>query len=206
MKLRHTLGATLLLLALSLTCVPVKAGTIVENTAGTFASAAGYFGQSFTTPTGGPWYDIGFAFLTPGDAPYALGSLFLTTTPYTGTPAGLSSSMAGFVAESTTISGGMWVFSSSVALQSSTTYYVYSTGNFPLHAIEGGSPISGGAGNYYYTSSSTTDFTSPGGFSANFEVSDAPEPGTASVTLLGILALAGIVARRRLATRSLTRA
>jgi len=205
MKLRHTLSATLLLLAISLTCVPAKAGTIVENTAGTIASAAGYFGQTFTTPTGGPWYDIAFNFFTPGAAPYALGDLFLTTTPYTGTPAALSSSMTGFIAEATSISGGMWVFSSSVALQSGTTYYVYSDADFPLHAIEGGSATSGGAGNYYYTSSSTTDFAPADGSSANFEVSSLPEPGTASATLLGILALAGIAARRRLAARSLAR-
>ena len=197
------LTTTVALLAISLTCASLKAGVFTEFTSGTnYTGSAGYVGQEFTTPSGGPWDDITFNFFSnegPATTPNAQGDLFLTSTEYVGTPAGLSTSIPGFIAEalSSSISGGAWVLSPSVTLQPSSAYYVYSDALFSAGSITGASAPSGAT--FLFSPSSTTDFvTSPA--SANFEVSGSavsavPEPGTVSTILLGAFAVAGFAAR-----------
>jgi len=89
-----------------------------------------YCGQSFTTPSGGPWHNITFNFYstpaggaTPASTPAAAGTAFLLTQEYLGTPAALSSSTPGYLAQSISISGGVYVFPSSLALSPGTKYW-----------------------------------------------------------------------------------
>lgn len=196
------LKAAFLAISLTLTCVSVKATTVFSNTAGPNSSfSAGYFGQSFTTPAvGGPWSGITFNYYSnagPATTPYANGNLFLTSTPYTGLPTGLNTSIAGFIAEalSSSISGGEWFFNGSVTLQTGTTYYVYEDALLPIGALTGGNTVAG-AGDFFTTGAGTA-FVGPNSASTNFAVNSIPEPGTASTMLIGALALAGFATRRR---------
>ena len=202
----YTFSLKAALLGMALTCGLVKAAPIdiVSNTSGTMANGnAAYVGQAFTTAaTGGPWDDIALSFYSnegPATAFYSQGDLFLFSTPYTGTPAGLSTSVTGFIAEAlaSNISGGMWVFNPSVTLQAGTEYYVYSDVLFAAEAITGGDIISGGQ--VYAAGISTTDFTSATA-SLNFQVngSAVPEPGSIGLTLIGL----GWLGRRFLASSS----
>ena len=115
-----------------------SATVITQNTTGTSATILSgfYDGQSVTTPAGGPWNSIGFNFVQCGNpsgtsclagtnSPYALGNLYLLTQVYDGLPSGLSSATPGFVAEATTIVGGVWTFASSVTLTPSTQDFFY---------------------------------------------------------------------------------
>jgi hypothetical protein len=77
------------------------ADTITEYTAADGATISARFGQSLMTPSGGPWHDLTFNFFTdvPPTTPTAAGTAFLLTQEYLGTPAALSSSTPGFLAQ-----------------------------------------------------------------------------------------------------------
>jgi hypothetical protein len=88
-------------------------------------------GQQVTTPAGGPWTNIIFNFFnTANSSPYALGTLYLLTQPYTGTPSSLSKSAPGFVA-SANPSNNQWVFDSKVKLEGGTSYYFFMSSHPP---------------------------------------------------------------------------
>jgi hypothetical protein len=144
---------------------------IVQNLAGPdIASPPVFSGQSFTTPSGGPWDDITFNYFSdaPATTPLAGGTAFLLNQLYSGTPADLSSSTPGFLAASTGITGGVYEFPASLVLQPGTQYFVYQSGE--LLATSGDNVISGGQ--QFFTFDAGTDFTpvSPA-VSANFTVS-----------------------------------
>jgi hypothetical protein len=121
-------------------CVSANAWAdiIAQNTSGTQATILSGFseGQSITTPTGGPWDDLGFNFeqcldpsgtscLSTTNAPFALGGLYLLTQKYDGLPSALSTATPGFIAATTTIVSGVWTFAPSVTLNPSTQYFFY---------------------------------------------------------------------------------
>src|SRR5262245_5631463 len=115
-----------------LTATAALADTIVQNAGGISGNNVGFYGQSLITPAGAPWNNITFNFLAAGNAPQAAGALYLLSTEYLGTPAGLSSSTAGFIAQSLFVGEGTgaWMFAPGVTLLPSTTYFLYSNFNF----------------------------------------------------------------------------
>jgi hypothetical protein len=92
-------------------------------------------GQSVTTPGGGPWNNLTFNFFFGGGifpSPTAAGTLFLLSqefsviqNPFSATPNDLSSATPGYIAQSQSISGGRYVFDSSVTLLPNTQYFFY---------------------------------------------------------------------------------
>jgi hypothetical protein len=198
---RHLAGRGALVSAfLVLIVVPAKADLITEFTTGTSAAATIFGGQSVTTPSGGPWDDLSFNFFSnvPPTTPSATGELFLLSSAYTGTPSGLSTSTPGFIAESASISGGVYFFAPSLTIQPGTQYFLY-----PNAAVsETVSPTGGYSGGIgYFASGSTSDYGSVGG-DANFKLSGTtvPEPNSVILLVTGI-AMAGSLTRRKLKMR-----
>jgi hypothetical protein len=181
--------------------------SIVLNTGGNTTAGPSFFGQSFTTPNGGPWYNITFNFFSDqGVTPVAEGTAYLFAAPYTGTPAGLSevlgtlsaatrtanearkaasarplASAPGFVAASIAVSGGVYVFPSSLILLPNTQYFVYE--DTPLSGVLDGSAQVGGT--EYTANSSIATFTAAAS-SASFRITGQvvpPTPAMSSVSL-----------------------
>ena len=128
----------------------MRANTIAENTGGDQFSYGGfYWGQSFTTVTLSPVSNIAVNLFSdvPSTTPYALGTGFLLSMAYTGTPSSLSSATPGFV-DQATASGGFYTFNSSLTLLPNTQYFFYE--NAPLDPMPGGNHYAGG--HYYYSS------------------------------------------------------
>ena len=109
-------------------------GTLMANaatiTSSTAVSQLGQLipGQSVTTPAGGPWNNITFNFFSDfAGTPAAAGTLFLLSQEDSifnagaTAPQNLSSSTAGYIAQSQSISGGVYVFAPSLVLQPSTS-------------------------------------------------------------------------------------
>src|SRR5262249_55769300 len=121
--------------------------TIVQVTSGT-GIANEYFGQAFTTPAGGAWNHITFNFYatpasgtTPASTPVAAGTAFLLTQEYLGTPAALSSSTPGFLAQSISNAGGVYTFPPAVVLNPNTQYWVYENASLITSGTDtGGTP------------------------------------------------------------------
>ena len=166
-----------------------RADIITENLGGTGGSPNGLaFGQSLVTPAGGPWHDLTFSFffdLLPPTTPAASGTAFLLTQEYPGTPAALGSSTPGFLAQSTGVVGGQWVFDPGVTIQPNTTYWVYQ--NAALGHITGSNTV---PGIQSYVAFADSAPYAGGGDSLNFRLSGdvvtAAVPEPASLTLLGL--------------------
>jgi len=187
----------LMLLLSGLFISHLSAGTITEVTSGTLHnSSTTYAGQSFFTPAGGPWYDITFNFLADS-TPFAAGTAFLLSQKLTWslccgdpppiyTPLTLDATAPGFIAASIGIVNGQYVFDPSVTLQPSTLYYLYENGVIPSGTISGGDNVACCVA--YFADASSAYF--PSFASANFQVSGSvvPEPGTAGLISLGLLA------------------
>ncbi len=176
----------------------LAAGTITENPlAPSQATATDIaLGQSVTTPSGGPWTDLTFNLLRSTNTPYAIGDLYLLTQAYSGSPSGLSSSVAGFVASTSTISGGLWVFDPSVSVDGSTQYFLYMDTTFGDNVAMKYSGNTYSGGDAYATSSGNygvRSFDLTFNFSGT-EASAAPEPGTA--LLMSAIALTAFGVRR----------
>jgi hypothetical protein len=182
------------------------AAVLDSNTAGNLGTMTEFFGQSFTTPAGGPFNNIAFNFFSdiPPTVPSAGGTAFLLTQVYTGTPAALNSSTPGFVAQSTGVSGGQYLFSPSLTLQGSTKYFLYENASI---LTSGGNAITGGEG--YFALTSTTNFVTANTpalngtlQSANFVLTGnavtaaVPEPATFGLLAM-VFGLGGIATRLR---------
>ena len=173
------------------------AATITENTTITAHNVSGYYGQSFTTPGGGPWNNVTVNFSSFAGAPVAFGTLYLFTAAYSGTPAGLSGSSA--FAASISIVSNQWTFLPSVSLASSTLYFFYSDALFGANMIGGSlaDPYTGGVASN--ASSGATAFGQLTGADARFNVSGTnsavPEPATYATFAAGML-LVGYLRKR----------
>ena len=207
--MRRLFGTLAAMFLIASTTPSVSAEIILQNTGGTAGTLTEFFGSSFTTPTGGPFDNITFNFYAniPATTPSAAGTAFLLTKEYLGSASALSTSTAGFLAESTGISGGEFVFASSVVLQANTQYFLY--GNAALTS-SGGNTFPGSAA--YFANSSTDNFamaTVPGTNNpqaSNFllggtTMATVPEPSSIVITGIGLLASLGAWRRSRRSTR-----
>src|SRR5262252_5160625 len=97
-------------------CAPLlRSQTTILEDVHAFSNFPGtntFIGWSFTTPHG-TWNNIQIAPLAHGSlTPMAAsGTAYLLSQPYTGKPQDLNSSVAGFLAASTGVSGGYYTFS-----------------------------------------------------------------------------------------------
>ena len=188
---RQSLAASLALAA-ALTSAHAFSAVIVQNTAGGITGPVNvFFGQSFTTPSGGPWDDITFNFFSdfPATTPVAFGTAFLLDQQYLGTPSDLSASTPGFLGASTGITGGMYVFPSSLVLDPDVRYFVYENALIATDAVSGGSFITG---ELTYTSISASGDFGPVGNGPNFAlsgtvVSGVPEPCPLMILVTALL-------------------
>lgn len=177
--------------------VPTLRATLIaqqtEIPTGNIGNNNAPFGQSVTTPAGGPWNSIQFNFYDINLAPAASGTLFVLSQEYTGAPAALSNATAGFLASSATISGGAWQFNA-LTLQPNTQYFflmnstalpfwVFST----LDNFAGGSMYTANAAAYFSIPGQDTSFRLQGEVVADGGA--VPEPATFAVVGGVILAM-----------------
>ena len=173
-----------------------RADTIATNTSGGFGTSNFAFGQSLTTPGGGPWNSIAFNFYLFPATSYASGNLYLLDHQYLGTLANLSSETNLGVA---TASANVWTFNPSVTLQANTQYWLYmgATSGTPL-LWGSGDPVSGGnkyaasaAGSYGSETTNDMAFTLSGS-----QASPGPVPGVGLLSYL-LLGFGGAAAYRK---------
>ena len=184
---------SLLLLATFL-AVPASASTIANYFTGVTNGSAQTPGQKVTTPAGGPWDDIVFNFYDSSLNPYASGVLYLLTSPYSGTPASLSTSASGFLADAS-VSNNEWVFDPTVSLNANTVYYFYMS----IHPPQG-TVISDSGSGAYGSANGTGSFTARP-FSMEYTLQGttanaSPEP-SCLLLALGGAAMIGLQVRRQ---------
>jgi hypothetical protein len=179
--------------------------TIAQDiTPGGFLSPSWYFGETLQTPAGGPWNTLTFNFfsaLSPTSGlpttPAAAGTLYLLSSEYLGAPSDLSSSVPGYIASTSTVSGGVWDFASSLTAAANTQYWVYDT---TALAIAGATT----AGGYYYSDEFGDTFNGPvtsGDLNFNFSGTVVTTSGTPEPTTLLLMAPALLLVLRRRLTR-----
>jgi hypothetical protein len=191
--------STILLAAL--VALPASADIISGNFYGVSGNSNGQTpGQLVLTPDGGPWDDLVFNFFDTSGNPYALGDLYLLTSPYTGTPQALSTSASGFLAVSTAASD-QWVFDTAVSLDADTDYYFYMSENPPVGTVAdisgSGAFGSGGGTGSFISRPFAMQYTLDG----TVEDSSTPEPA-AIILLLSGLVMISVAKRRRDASSS----
>jgi hypothetical protein len=175
---------------------PLCAATIVSDTSGASSSRFQFFwGQSFTTLTGGPWTDITFNFYDLTGTPYAAGTGYIFAAAYTGTPANLAN--GGALAVSAPANGSVYAFSPQFSLKSDTQYFFYE--DAAMRLLGGGTANVGGTS--VFTQFGTGAFASAGGHNANFRVSGnvaaVPEPASWAMMIGGFGMVGGSMRRRR---------
>jgi hypothetical protein len=202
-QLRRTV-VILLVLGFSVIGLPftLHADVIVDNVPnplGTSFTPAS-FGQSVTTPSGGPWNLITFGFYNapvPLSSLGATGTLFLLDQSYSGTPSALNSLTPGFLASTSSIGSDGWQFAPTLTLQSSTEYFFYmnsTTGTPLLPFMFTGVALSGGQGfRAATTGAAYAGLTSDLPF--RLQGTPVPEPATATSLITGLFALAGVCIR-----------
>jgi len=160
-----------------------RADTVASNTDGPFLTPISFYvGQSFTTTTATAVNNIAFNFFSdvPATTPYALGTGFLLSSVYTGTPAGLSSATPGFLGQADA-AGGVYTFDSSLTLAPGTQYFFYVNALIPAGARSGGNVYAGGVA--FFTTSADVNFSpNPNGNSGNFRVTGSPVAASFSAT------------------------
>ena len=174
---------------------------LLVNSGTTTDSVSQPVGESFTTPGGGPWNNIVFNFFSdvPATTPLAAGNAFLLTQEYLGDPASLSSSTAGFLAESVSVSGGQYIFDPSLLLDPNTEYWLYEDADLQTT----GSGTGGSAAGQAYFAGSGSFSTLAGNELANYELDGTvvPEPATWLTGLGGALLLGLLKVRSRNSAR-----
>jgi len=189
-----------LLLATVLMLSPLGATTLVSIISGT-ETATFVPGQSVTTPGGGPFNNLLFNFYGPSNSPLAAGTLFLLSQSYIDTPAALNPSVPGFIATSTGIADGRYVFAPDVILAGNVQYFFYA--NTPLN--NRGSSVGTYSGGALYAAQVPplpfaelyAPFVELATQDANFTLSGTEIPEPASVLMLSVGAVVGTVLRCR---------
>jgi hypothetical protein len=121
----------------------------------------GYFGQSFTTPGGGPWDNITFNFFDQKNdgTPYAYEDVYLFSHPFTGDASDTTAltSASGYLGMSTG-SGAVYQFSPTIQLNGNTQYFIYTGGASGLAGLAIETPGSYTGGDMYYNPDGTTPY------------------------------------------------
>jgi len=176
------------LLVLVLLTLSMQAATIVQNTGGANGLGPQFYGQPFTTPSGGPWFNITFSFFQDsGTITAANGTAYIFSSLYGGTPSGLSA--ASFLAAGPAIFGVSYNFAPSFTLQPNTQYFLYEDTALLLDVGTTGSRSNAG--------SPSTAFGALCCASTNFRVSGDPVPEPSTSLLLGVALAALAMARLR---------
>lgn len=170
------------------------ADTLAENTSAGSGLNPGFYGVGFTVAGTGAFDNIAFSF---GPNAYAVGTGYIFSAPYTGTPNGLAT--AGYLGFAPS-SGPDYIFASSLDLIGGQTYYFYEDGVAPGFSSATGTP----AGmSFYFANNFYNSFANSNGDPvANFIVTGNPvasaTPEPSSIALLGtsLLGFAGILRRR----------
>ncbi len=176
-------------------CTPALSTTIVGNSSSTLPLDGGYYGQSFTTAAGNSYDTLSFGWLgSNGTTKLADGNLFLLTQEYSSSPARLSSSTSGFVAQSTGISNNEYIFNPSVTIAPLTKYWVYMGSAGIVSGVGFSTSDTFAGGNLYYQEfSASLNYNNFTAGDANFVLSgnavtastSVPEPFTIVGTLIG---------------------
>ena len=185
-----------------------NATVLVQNTAGTLPGPRGIYGQSVTTPDGGPFTNITFSF-GQSDVPPA-GNLFVLSQEFLGHVPELEiGGVPGFIAKSISNTGGVYSFSPTVTLNPNQQYFFYTdTASNILFQDQLSAILIDGdtypGGNLYYTRGSAPPFASFPLLDANFSLSGTPagavpEPASLTILSIGLLGLA-VFCRRHPAT------
>lgn len=178
--------------------VAARADVISESTSGIGVNLAAYYGESFTVGGTGSYADITFNYLSPTSTPYAIGTAYLFSASYSGTPDGLSSATADLLGTAVAVDG-VYRFDDSVTLAAGTMYFLYGDTLTPAGVQTGGGYIPDGS--YVFADSGTSDFAGDDtGLSSNFVVDGTavtPEPSSIALLGTGVLSVA-LMARRRL--------
>jgi PEP-CTERM motif-containing protein len=198
--MRSRLSIVTKALVLMSAAVFAHGATLAEFTGGTGSlNLSTYDGQAFLVLGSGSYTDITFNFFTPASSPYAVGTAYLFSTPYTGTPAALSSA-PGYIG-SAAASNGVYSFGTTMTLTAGSTYYLFADTLVPAGAIVGASLDT----SQFYQADNANDNFGPANGSANFVVSGnppsvgiTPTPEPSSMLLLGI----GLIASAALARAS----
>ena len=172
--------------------------TIAEFTGGTGAiNLSTYDGQAFLVLGAANYTNITFNFYTPSGSAYAVGTAYLFSSPYMGTPAGLSSAPGPL--GSAIALGGEYNFGSSVTLTAGDTYYLFEDSVIPAGAMAGASPTV----SEFYQAAGPDDIFGSIDATANYLVTGtpvtvgvAPTPEPSSLILLCTGMLGSLAALR----------
>jgi hypothetical protein len=174
---------------------PVHAAVITEDRSGVETSADWLaWGQTFTTPSGGPWNNITFNFYDASGAPSAGGTSYILSAPYFGTPNDLPNAST-ILAASVMTSGGRFIFAPGFTLQPNTRYHDYNF-NWTDALVGNGHSYTGGS--YAFSTGWDQPFQHPDTNDMNFTVGGTavPEPASWALLIVGF-GLTGVAMRRR---------